>query len=82
MFLIQFSYFTAVDEFLLDWLPLAVGFALTVWLLAELKNTPPANEAEEPVELPKPLPAKEMAKPSTKKSAVAALIASEYQKRS
>jgi hypothetical protein len=44
MFLLQFSYFSAVDQILLDWLPLIVGFVLTIWLFAELNNTPPASE--------------------------------------
>jgi hypothetical protein len=82
MFLLQFSYFSAIDGFLLEWLPFAVGFVLTIWLLTDLNNTPPASETEELIEPPKPLPAKRMARSSTKRDSVAALIADEYQKRS
>jgi hypothetical protein len=82
MLLIQFSYFSAIDGFLLEWLPLAIGLSLAIWFWAELKNTPPASETEEIIEPAKPLPAKRMAKPSTKGDSVAALIAAEYQKRS
>jgi hypothetical protein len=82
MLFIQFSNFSAIDQFLLEWLPFIVGLPLTIWLFAELNNTPPASEAEEIVEPPKPLPAKRMAKSSSKRDSVAALIAGEYQKRS
>jgi hypothetical protein len=82
MFLLQFSYFSAIDQFLLQWLPFIVGLSLTIWLWAELNNTPPASETEELIEPPKPLPARRMAKPSRKRDSVAALIADEYQKRS
>jgi hypothetical protein len=82
MFLLQFSYFSAIDQFLLQWLPFIVGLSLAIWLLAELKNTPPASETEELIEPPKPLPAKRIARPLTKRDSVAALIAAEYRKRS
>jgi hypothetical protein len=80
--ILQFSYFSAIDQFLLEWLPFIVGLLLAIWFFAELKNTPPASETEEMIEPPKPLPAKRMAKPSTKGDSMATLIAAEYQKRS
>jgi hypothetical protein len=80
--ILQFSYFSAIDGFLLEWLPFIVGLSLAIWFWAELNNTPPASETEELIEPPKPFPAKEIAKPSRKRDSVAALIADEYQKRS
>lgn len=79
--LLQLSHFSAVDQFLLEWLPLAVGFVLSIWFFSELKNAPPVSKIEELDEFPKPLPAKKMAKTSDKRDSIASLIATEYQKR-
>lgn len=87
--------FSELDKLLLPWLPYIISMLLGIWLITEAGEA--TEEAEEnlqwdnieedrstveqpqqPLETPKPL----LVEKATKKSAVAALIASEYQKNS
>ena len=83
--------FSELDNALLPWLPYIISMLLGVWLITgarEAKENPQWDNIEEdravgeqsqqPLETPKPLPTGK----AIKKSAVATLIASEYQKHS
>ena len=81
--------FSELDNALLPWLPYIISMLLGVWLITgarEAKENPQwdieedravGEQSQHLLEAPKPTPTK-----GIKKSGVAALIASEYQKHS